>query len=90
MVKGNDCGAKRGKLHSALSQSPGHPELKSFFVSTACMKREETLFWGLIGVVLAPWCAPTGLYLEDLAINQSQDWFVWISPAFFYFLFKQS
>lgn len=29
MVKGNDCGAERGKLHSALSQSPGHPGLKS-------------------------------------------------------------
>lgn len=46
--------------------------------------------WGSVGVVLAPWCAPIGLYLEDLAINQRQDWFVWISPAFFYFLFFNS
>lgn len=44
---------------------------------------------GSVGVVLAPWCAPTGLYLEDLVINQIQGWFVWISLAFFFFLFKQ-
>lgn len=51
------------------------------------MRRNALL--GSVGVVLAPWCAPTELYL-DLAINQIQGWFVWISFAFFFFLFKQS
>lgn len=90
MVKRKWLWGQEGKITLCTKPEPRAPWTKVFLCVHGISEMRRNALLGSVGVVLAPWCAPTELYLEDLAINQIQGWFVWISLAFFFFLFKQS